>query len=101
MCPYTIRQLNCSIHGKHLDGRTYRLLVDSGAIINLIKSSEVPTERKPFQLKKRFAMGKDINYSYHAVKIPYLGKLHLFHNNRQRFPFTRGMYHRNAIPECI
>ena len=31
-------------------------------------------------------MGRDINYSYHAVKIPYLGKLHLFHIIDNDFP---------------
>ena len=50
-------------------------------------------------------MGKDINYSYHAVTIPYLGKLHLFHIIDNDFPLPEegiiGMPFLNAFDRYI
>ena len=52
-----------SVRGKHSNGVTYSLLVDSGAAINIIKRNDVPKEVRAFPMKKYFVMEREKNYS--------------------------------------
>ena len=67
-----------SIHGNR-NGKRYRLLVNSGAGINLIEKELVKKIDKPFKFVKTFVMGKDKHQITEAVYIEYLGKKQLFH----------------------
>ena len=75
-----------SIHGRKPDGSIYRLLVDSGAAINIIKKDFLKKDFKKFQFIKNFAMGdlKKPNYRSHVLS--YFGKNHLFHIVEREFP---------------
>ena len=74
-----------SVAGKR-NGREYRLLVDSGSSINLIKEEYVPNDSKIFKMIKNFSMGNDKHQSDLATHINYLGKSHLFHIIPNNFP---------------
>ena len=75
-----------SIFGKRSDGSTYKLLVDSGSSINIIKRNKVPIQSRPFEIRKNFIMGKDKHMLTTAVHIIYLNKRHLFHIVENGFP---------------
>ena len=74
-----------SILGKRSDGSTYKLLVDSGSSMNIIKRGKVPIQSKPFEMRKNFIMGKD-NMSITAAHIIYSNRKHLFHIIEDDFP---------------
>ena len=75
-----------SIRGRRKDGTEYRLPVDSGAGINLMKEAMVLEDNEVFPLKKSFVMGKDRHQSHFATYFSYLNNKHLFHIIPNDFP---------------
>ena len=56
-----------SIHERKPDGFIYRLLVDSGAAINLIKKDFLKKDQETFKFIKNFAMGDDKHQTTEAT----------------------------------
>ena len=75
-----------SIHGRKLDRSIYRLLVDSGAAINIIKKDFLKKDQKTFKFIKNFAMGDHKHQTTEATYLSYFGKNHLFHIVEREFP---------------
>ena len=74
-----------SIQARRRTGE-YRLLVDSGAAINLIKEKILDHKDKKQRHLKKFIMERDEHISTEAVTLNFSNKEHLFHVIPDDFP---------------
>ena len=64
----------------------YRLLVDSGAAINLIKEKVIAIDNKQQKYIEKFIMGRDEHISTETVDLTFFGQSHIFHIVPDNFP---------------
>ena len=64
----------------------YKLLVDSGAAINIIKEKVTAIDDKRQKYIKKFIMGRDEHISTETVNLTFFGQSHIYHIVPDNFP---------------